>query len=147
MPNLALQKRLNPAPIMTSDLASLNTSLSSIGDINSARFAMNLAPCYTLEQHKMTAAIGCPFRATFYDLTIYLEEPKTNQKKTQNTGVVGPKNGVFHVHCRSGQEVSKLRLKSGLLLYLRLDLRVEGPDRRALHVILACFPQHTRQRQ
>ena len=32
--------------------------------------------------------------------------------------MVGPKNGVFH-HRRSGQEVSKLRLKCGLLLYLR----------------------------
>ncbi len=87
--------------------------------MNSARFAMSLAPCYTREQHKMTAAIGCPSELAFYDLTIKLEEPKTYQKKTENTSVEGPKNGVFHAHRRSWQKVSKLRLKSGLLLCLR----------------------------
>ena len=119
LPNLALQKRLNPAPIMTSDLASLSTSLSSIWEINSTRFAMNLGRCYTREQHKMTAAKGCLCEVTFNDLTMKLDKPKTYQKKTQNTSVVGPKNGGFHVHRRSGQKASKLRLKSGLLLYLR----------------------------
>ena len=95
LPNLALQKRLNPAPIMTSDLASLNTSLSSILDINSARFAMNLGPCYTREQHKMTVAIGCASDLIFYDLAIKLDKPKSDKKKTENASVVGPKNGVF----------------------------------------------------
>ena len=118
---LSLQKRLNPAPIMSSDLASLDVSLSSSWDINSARFVMNLGPsCYTREQHKMTAAIGCLVWA-------YILQPGDKvgwakslpEKKTQNTSVLEPKNGGFHVHRRSGQKVSKLRLKSGLLLCLR----------------------------
>ena len=104
---------------MTADLASLNTSLSSILDRYSARFAMKLGSCYTREQHKMTGAIGCPAELTFYDLAINMDEPKTYQKEIQNTSVVGLKNGEFHVHRRSGHEVSKLRLKKNDVVRLR----------------------------